>query len=236
MQTKSARTWGTLIYAVGLIFALGLALAAIWGDYEALSYFYTGAVYGPFGGLHCPALMTHAEVVPISATFDNPTDKTIEPFYQVKISGVAALRTIEKQLQVPPHSSATIQWTVDANDIDVGSFVMTKLTVLPFAGNPAREATCGMLVLNLGNLTSAEVLPVGLGIGLVGIVLGLTLREGNAQPDSPQEASLRNGMRATGVAVLLALLTGFLGAWILGLIFSAITILMAFILFRIGSS
>ncbi len=236
MKKISTRTWGTLIYIVGLALALLLALSAIWGDFEALSYFNTGANYAAFSGLHCPVIMSQSEVAQVSAKFDNPTDKAIEPFYQVKLSGVAAPRSFQNQLQMPPHSSTTVKWTVSASDIDLGWFVMVKLTVLPFAGNPARAATCGMMVFNLGSLTGGEVLPWAVAVSLLGIVAGLTLREGKGQPENTREGTLRNGMRATGVSVLLAMLTGFLGLWLIGLIFSAITILLAAILLRIGTS
>lgn len=236
MKTVSTRTWGTLIYIVGLALALALALSAIWGDFEAVSYFNTGANYPPFSGLHCPVLLSQSEVAQVSATFDNPTSKPIEPYYQVKMSGLAAPRSFEKQLELAPHSSTTVKWTVSAADVDLGWFVMVKLIVLPFAGNPGRDATCGMMVFNFGGLTGGEVLPAAVAVGLLGIVAGLTMREGNGQPESNQEGTLRNGMRATGVAVLLAMLTGFLGMWLIGLIFSAITILLAVILLRIGTS
>src|SRR5512141_2211752 len=128
MQSKSALIWGTIIYAAGLLLALGLALTAIWGDFEAMSYFHTGATYGPFSGLHCPVLMTQADQAQISATFDNSTGKTIEPYYQVKISGPLG-RDFEKQISLAPHSSTKIQWSVNAADEDLGWFVMTKITV-----------------------------------------------------------------------------------------------------------
>ncbi len=236
MQTNSTQRWGTAIFVVGLGLALLLALAAIWGDFEALSYFNTGANYASFGGLHCPVIMSRSEVAPVSATFDNPSSQPIEPYYQVKMSGLAAPRSFEKQLQLQPHSSTTVRWTVSASDIDLGWFVMVRLTVLPFAGNPARAATCGMVVLNLGGLTGRGVLPWTVALSLLGIVAGLSMREGKAPPQDNKESTLRNGMRATGVAVLLAMLTGFLGIWLVGLIFSAITMLLAVILLRIATS
>lgn len=236
MQTKPTRAWGTFIYLAGLLLALALALASIWGDFEALSYFYTGANYGQFSGLRCPVIMSRSEVAQVSATFENPTDKAIEPYYEVKMSGLADPRSFENQLQLPPHSSTTIRWTVSASDIDMGWFVMVRLTVLPFAGNPARAASCGMLVFNFGSLTGAQVLPWAVVVSVLAILVGLTLREGQDQPESGSEGTLRNGMRAAGVSVLLAMLTGFLGLWLIGLIFSAITILLAVILLRIGTS
>jgi uncharacterized membrane protein len=39
-------------------------------------------------------------------------------------------------------------------------------------------------------------------------------------------------MRAAGIATSVAMLTGFMGSWLIGLIFSAITILLLVILLR----
>jgi hypothetical protein len=235
MKGHSKRTLGTIIYLLGLLLGLALAIVVLWGDFEATSYFNSGAGYAPFAGLNCPALMSPSEVATLSATFENPGNREIQPYYEVEISGAAASRNLEGQPQVAAHSSKTVSWTVDANDIDLGYFVMAKINVLPFAGNPARESTCGIAVLNLMGMSGGQILGWGLGVSLVGIVLGLGLSETGNEAGDRKTRSLQNGLRAAGVAVLLALLTALTGSWVISLIFCAITILLLLILLRMAT-
>jgi hypothetical protein len=234
MQTRPRRILGTIIFLAALLLALGLAIVAIWGDYEALSYFYTGAGYASFSGFSCPVMMSRSEVASVSARFDNPGNDEIQPYYEVDISGTAATRHLENQMPVPAHASRTVQWTVDANDIDIGSFVMVKMDVLPVGGYSTREATCGIVVFNLMGSSGDKVLWWTLAASLIGMVLGLGLREGKDQAIPGANMNLRNGMRAAGVAALLAMLTGFMGWWLIGVVFCAMTILLLAILLRIA--
>ncbi len=232
MQTRSKQALGTIIFIAGLFISLGLAVVAIWGDFEAMSYFYNGAGYRSFSGLNCPVLMSRGEVETVSATFDNGSNEVIQPYYRVEISGTSASRRLEDQVPVAAHSSKRVQWTVSASDVDLGLFVMVKMDVLPIAGYSTRESTCGIVVLNMGGLSGGQVLSGGIGLSLIGIVLGLGLRETARRSTGGKDLSVRNALRAAGVASLLGLLTGLMGWWLIGVLFSAMTVLLLVILLR----
>ncbi len=134
MQAKSVRTLGSVIFFFGIFLGLALALVAIWGDFEGISYFYSGAGYPSYNGLNCPVLMTRSETGIVSASFSNPDSQEIEPYYEVTVSGPASMRKLEGQLSLPAHTSKSVQWKVDANDIDLGSFIFIDMQVLPVAG------------------------------------------------------------------------------------------------------
>ncbi len=227
---------GTGIFLAGVLLGIILAALTVWGDFEAMSYFYTGAGYAGFNGLKCPALLSHDEVATVSARLDNSTDGDIEPYYQVEVSGIAGTRKLENQVTVPAHSSKTVQWTVSSADLDLGSFVMVKMDILPMAGYSTREATCGMVVLNLGGLSGSLVVDCGLALSLLAILVGLVLREMGPEPLGGKELSLRNGLRATGVVTCLALFAALSGSWLFGVLFSAVTILLLVILLRMAVS
>jgi hypothetical protein len=232
MRTLSRQALGTIIFLVGLLAGLALAAAAVWGDFEGMSYFYSGAGYPAFNGLRCPVLMTRGEVGQITAQFDNPSNEEIRPFYQVQVSGLAATRNFENQIPVAPHSSKTVDWTVNSRDIDLDRFIMIDMQVLRVAGISTREATCGILVLGIPGLTGGQVLGGLLALSLIGMVLGLMLRERRAEAIPGKEMTVRNGMRAAGVAVSLAMLAGLMGSWLIGLVFCAVTVLLVVILLR----
>ncbi len=236
MQTKSKQSWGTVIFLAGVLLGIVLAVLAVWGDFEAMSYFYSGAGYAGFNGLKCPVLLTSSEVAPVSARLDNPGSEEVQPYYQVEISGIARTRKLENQVAVPAHSSKTVQWTVSAADVDLGEFVMVKMDILPMAGYSTREATCGMVVLGFGGLSGGQVFGWGLALSLLAIFFGLVIRESGPQPLGGKQMSIRNGLRATGVLACLALFAALSGSWLFGMLFSALTILLLVILLRLAVS
>jgi len=233
MKTESRKqALGGAIFFIGIVLGLTLAIAAVWGDFEGTSYFYTGTGYDSFSGLSCPILMTRSETGSVGIHFDNPSDQEIRPYYEVSISGVGATRKLEGQITVPAHATQDVHWTVGASDIDLGFFIFVQADILPFAGHSTREATCGIIVLDLLGLIGAQVFTATLAASLFGIVLGFGLREGASNLTTRRSRNSRSALQATGVTTLLAMLTGFMGLWFIGLIFCAVTILLLVIQLR----
>jgi hypothetical protein len=222
------------MFLAGVVLGIGLAALALWGDFEAMSYFYSGAGYPSFSGLKCPVVLSRNEVATVSARLGNSSNEAVQPYYEVEISGIARTRTVENQVTVPAHSSKTVQWTVSAADVDIGYFVMMKMDILPMAGYSTREDTCGMVILNLGALTGGQFVGAGLGLSLLAILLGLVVREAGPEPVGGRKMSIRNGLRATGVLVCLALFTALGGSWLFGTLFCAMTVLLLVILLRMS--
>ena len=175
MKTNSLRLLGSVIFLLGILLGLALALSAIWGDFEGFSYFNTGAGYQSFNGLVCPILMTRSEKSIVTADFENPSGQEFEPYYEVAISAPGSWRKLEGQLSIPAHTARSIQWTVDANDIDLGFFIFVDVQVLPVAEYSTREGTCGIMVLDLPGVTGGQIFASTLAVSLIGLVLGLGL-------------------------------------------------------------
>jgi hypothetical protein len=233
MQTKSIRTLGGVIFFIGVFLGLALSLAAVWGAFEGISYYYTGAGYPSFNGLDCPMLMTRSETGTVTASFDNPSGQEIEPYYEVTISGQASTRKFEGQLSVLAHTSKSIRWTVDANDIDLGFFIFIDMDVLPVAGYSTREDTCGIIVLNHAGPTGGQVFNLTLAASLLGIGIGLGLWENAASMKFNSSLNLLRAVKTLGITVLLALLTSIMGWWLAGILFCVLTILLLVIILRL---
>jgi hypothetical protein len=209
-----------------------VAAASAWADYEGLSYFATGATYDPFQGLHCPVLLSQAEAGIVSSDFQNPTKKTIEPYYEVEISGLTASRQLEGHLVVGPGSIQDVAWTVDARDIDLGYFVLVKVDVLPVAGYRTREATCGILVVPLPGITGKSALFLIVLVSLLGMlagyilpVVGVSAAEA-ARFDRQASTPWRRLIQTLGIASALAMLSGIAGLWLPALMLCAISLLL----------
>lgn len=223
MPIRPLRTPAAVVFLVGIFLGLALAIMVIWAALEAQTYYYTGAVYEPFNGLRCPLFMTRSEIGAIRATFDNPGDQEIAPYYKLETSGLLPQK-FEDQISVPPRASKTVAWTVDERDIDLGSFIFAQLKVLPRA-----QALCGIFVLNVPGLTGGQVFIMALLVSLSAIAIGFTLWNRTFENDF---TNLRRAAQALGVSVLAAMLFAFTGWTLVGLIFSIIAVLLLVILLR----
>ncbi len=229
MSFKAKQTPGNIIFFIGIFSGLALAVLAIWAALEVQAYYYTGETFEAFNGLHCPLLMTRSETGTITVSFDNPSDEEIQPYYKVETSGPIP-QQFENQIVVPPHSSKNIEWTVGVNDIDLRSFIFSRVEILPSAGHGSRQAICGIPVLNIPGATGEQVFIFTLLLSLSAIAIGFTWWSRSV--DKNTSANMIHSMQALGVSVLAAMLFAFIGWTLVGLIFSIIAILLLFIILR----
>ena len=225
MQTKSKHVLGGVIFFFGIFIGLALALALIWEHYEAVSYFFDGLTYPAFGGLRCPILITRSEGGIIHAVFNNSTDQDDEAYYQMEIDGEVP-RDVKSHFSLSPHTSETVQWTVDANDITLEFFIFAKLDVLPNAVHSTLEDNCGILVLNISSLNGAQIFWLMLILSLIGIPSGFALWKITNISTIGKALELQRAMLTLAILVPLSLFFGFIGWWFIGIIVCAIIFLL----------
>jgi hypothetical protein len=218
-----------ILFLISIAAGLSLAMISIWADYEAVRYFFTGAQFDSFNGMRCPILTSRSETVTISAIIENPSDRIVRPQYRVEISGPAG-RSLTDQISIPPRQTQRAKWIVNGEDVDLGYFIMTKMTLLPFAGLPTREAICGIFVVDLDWLTGQQALIAWLAVSLFGIVMGLVLWERQMKTDSKSLTRSQQIRRALGIVVLLAMFSGLVGWWLAGIVFCVLAILLLVIM------
>lgn len=219
----------SIVFFLGIAVGLALAIASISADYEAIRYFFTGVRFGPLRGLKCPALATRSDTVTISAPINNPRDRAVDPFYRVEVSGPLG-RSFREQISIPPQQTQNAEWTVNADDIDLRYFIMTKITVLPFAGAPTREATCGIFVLGVDGPTGTQVLIISLVVSVLGITVGLRMWERQMEVVNKDRVQPQRVRRALALVVLLAMFSGLMGWWLAGIIFCVLAVLLLVIM------
>lgn len=226
------------LFYLGVLVGLALAAAAAWADFEGLSYYATGAGYRTFSGLDCPVLMSSWETGVLTAHFENTGSQKIEPYYEIEISGATASRHLEGQVAVPPHGQRDVAWTTDSRDVDLGYFVFAKLDILPVAGLPTRETTCGILVAEVPGLSGTQILSAALLIsalcmiaGLLWPAIGFRLHR-EAAYDGTSGSNGQRPARALGLATAFGILAALGGWWLLALILMAISLLLLLISIR----
>lgn len=233
---RSKKSIGSsIVFFFGIAVGLSLAVASIWADYEAVRYFFTGARFDAFPGMNCPILATHSETVTISASIENPGDLAVQPFYRVEVSGPVG-RMFRDQIPIPPHETQRAEWTVSTDDVDLRYFIMTKITLFPFAGARAREATCGIFVLKLDGPTGTQVLIISLAASLMGIIVGLSMWERQMAVVYKGTRQPQHVRRALGLVVLSAMFSSLMGWWLAGFVLCVLAILLLVIILFVSLS
>src|SRR5690349_8750927 len=116
MNRPIPRNLSRAIFFLGVILGFALAVILLWSRMEATHYFFSGAQYDPFDGLHCPLMMAPTEKGVVTATFDNTSDREVNFRYRAEISGAVSTRHLEGQTAVPPHQTKRVELPIDAND------------------------------------------------------------------------------------------------------------------------
>jgi hypothetical protein len=215
-RRRLSRSLGAIAFFIGIFFGLALAGSAVWADFEAQFYGFDHMGDEPIRTLECPVLMTVSETGHISATFSNRTQRPIEQLVRADISNFGPARSISTRLSLAPGERKTVDWSVTSADIDLGRFIFARVYAYPAYPYPFREATCGIMVLNLPGLTGGLVFALTITACLLGILIGLALWEKNSRPQKRRILESSHAMRFLAVIVLVALLTSLRGWWMIG--------------------
>lgn len=230
MNTRLLLILSRFFFFLGVVLGLAVTIIAIWNNTEATNYYFTGATHTTFHGLRCPLTIAPTEKGIVTAVFDNPNDQEDVYYYRVQISNnTSSARTIEDQIAVPSHQSKSVQWTVDANDVDLRFFILMKITILPNAFHPTQEAVCGILVANVSGLTGAQGYGNALILSVLGIVVGLGIWQ---QTGNKANRDLQRLVQALGFVVLFALVAASMKWWAAAIALSVIAVLLLVISIR----
>lgn len=229
MNPKITRLLSYAAFFLGVILGFVLAVLTIWTRMEAANYYFSGIKYDPFNGLRCPLIMAPSEKGIVVAVFDNPRDQDDKFFYRAEISGDVFTRQLEDQILVPAHQTRSITLQVDTNDVDLRFFIFVKMSILPSATRPAREAVCGVLVANILGLTGAQVPTITLFFSLLMMAIGMALWQ---QTTNKEDQNIGRAMQILGILVLLSMLLGAIGWWLAGMALAVLTALLLIIFLR----
>jgi hypothetical protein len=219
------RILGTGIFLIGVALGMVLFGGAAWADLEATFYGFDNMGGGRLTTIDCPILMTTSDIGTIGATFKNPNDTPINFMVRADISNRGLFRSERSMLSLEGHKSKKVTWKVTSDDIDLRNFIFAQITNYPAQKIPFRQATCGIMTIDLPQFTGKQVFTFAIIVILVGIAGGLILWETYGFPLTGKLAETTRAMKTLGVLVLLGMLVSFLGYWMLGVIFFAAAVL-----------
>jgi hypothetical protein len=233
VNNKLLRILSLVVFFLGASLGFALAVLLIWSRLEAVNYYFSGIKYEPFNGLQCPLLIAPTEEGTVTAVFDNPSDREDTFFYRAEISGDVFTRQVEDQIAVPPHQTRNVHLNVDRNDVDLRFFIFVKLNTLASATRPPQEALCGIVVANLLGLTGTQASTIALSLSFLTMAIGSGLW---TRISTSADQSISRVMQILGALVLVSLLAGSLGWWLIGIAIAIITVLLMVIFLRFATA
>jgi len=230
MKKKANARRGILLFSLGILVGLALALFMVWGDLEARLF--DPSLSGERGmSMRCPALIGGDESVTVSASFHNPLEREARYVIRTHVSEghVTLMRRLEDQLALAPGERQRLEWEVTSEDAVYGLFALVKVHLFGFYPLPARQGSCGIVLVNLP-LPGSVLFGTGLALALLGMVGGTALWTRANRPLNESALDTARAMVVLSALVILGLLMGLLNIWIVGLFVLAISLLLIVVL------
>ena len=215
-------------YGMGVIVGFFLIFVAAWADMEASAYDFPRLANAGLGGLRCPVLMTPDETGTIALDVSNPTEGQISPSRKTLISTRIFPEEFLDGIQLTPGESKRLEWTVDAENIDLGSFIFAKVLLYSAYPLPTREATCGIFIIDLPG-TGRVIVPVLMALSLISMGWGL-YRIYGLRTSNERLRKHMGSMTFLAILIGLGLVLSFLGGWISSLLVLVVSLLLIIIL------
>jgi len=219
------RILGMGLFLIGVVLGMVLFGGASWADLEGTFYGFEEMGGGRLTTMDCPILMTTSDIGVIGATFKNPNDTSISFMVRVDVSNRGLFRSERSTLSLEGHKSKKVTWNVTSDDIDLRNFIFAQISNYPAQKIPFRQATCGIMVIDLPQFSGKQVFTIAIIVILVGILGGLILWETYGQPITGKLTEISRAMKTLGVLVLVGMLVSFLGYWMFGVIAFAASVL-----------
>jgi len=230
MKKKANARRGILLFSFGICVGLALALFMVWGDLEARLF--DPSLPGEGGmAIRCPAVIGRGEKVTVSATFHNPLEREARFVIRTHVSEghVTLMRQLDDQLPLAPGERQRLEWEVRSEDAVYGLFALVKVHLFGFYPLPARQGSCGIVLVNLP-LPGSVLFGTGLALALLGMVGGTALWTRANRPLNESALDTARAMVVLSALVILGLLMGLLNIWIVGLFVLAISLLLIVVL------
>jgi hypothetical protein len=229
-----------MVYVIiGNLLGVMIVAGMVWADFEGSLF-----IFGLDGKrrtrrLDCPVLMTQDDVREIKLTLKNPGEKNLSHYVVASISeGFLSLTRQEKEnVSVGPGQRKTLTWEIYPEDAAYQRIVLFHVYLRRTYPYPSLDGTCGVLVLDIPGLKGSQVMGLALGLTFLLILGGNGILQLQYRNNllGPQRQNISNAMFFMSILILLGMLIGSLGLWVLGLIIlTSIIMMIVVLLFQIA--
>jgi hypothetical protein len=224
---KSFRTLGAILFSAGILVGMLLFIFMNWAFFEASYYF------GPIASadksltsLRCPLMLTAAESGEVSIRLANTSAMDLSISVQIEKSYFGAATLDKADYPLAAGATETINWAVTPDNLVFGHLVIARVYQYHSYTLPSRSSTCGTVVVPVSGLSGLQVFIILLVSSLVGTASGWGLWLAGSRPLQMKGVIARRAMLLFTVVVLLGMLGGILGWWMLGLVCAVAGVLL----------
>ena len=227
MIGRRRQLYGLSLFLGGFLVAVLFGAAAVWADVEAAMFDAALIAEGErLRTISCPTIMTTGESATVYASFSNPTEREVSLPIRARISDgfVTLIREERSDLVLAPGETRRYSVAVTASDAAYDRFVLVRIHQLRSAPHPYRQGTCGIIVLDIPYLSGGHIVTLLLALSLGAMAGGLRLWSSHSRvgPSRTEHLAL---MLILAALAALAIVTGVIGWWGLGLGVLALTLL-----------
>ena len=222
-NTKQSPSPFIVLYTLGALISLTLAVISTWTDLEAAFYGFARRGSHPLQSLRCPVFLNTNETGIVSVKISNTTERKLSPSVRAEFSTATVSVSTLESVELAPGESKTVEWTIGPDNIDLKRFIFSS--VYTFASYPLRdrESTCGTFVVNLP-IPGGVILWLMIVLGLGGMGGGLFLLNQSKPLSDRLEKTLRPLTFLT-IVIGLALLVSLAGLWVQAVLLLAVTLI-----------
>ena len=224
--SKLTRSLGIAFFSFGILAGTLFFALLSWARLEAFFYFDYVQAEKTLTTLNCPFVLTTGEQGQVSVTYTNPANRTVSPQIMTEISSPGLFRTINTTPTFAAGETKRLQWTVTSQDVVFGYLTLAEVYVSPVYGATDQDATCGILWVDLPELTGSEIFAGVLAASLLCVTLGWGLWTSGRGPLQGGGREVTRAMLALTSVVLLGMIAGVFGSWLLGVICLGFTVLL----------
>jgi hypothetical protein len=199
----------------------------IWGDLEGSLFDTSLRGDARLTSLNCPVMVTSTEEGTVSATFENSLDRATVFTVRAHISHgrLTLMREVNSQIPLAPGEKRTLEWPVTAEDAAFGQLILFRVRVGPKYPIPSRDASCGILVVDLPRFTGRQLFTFALAASFLSMAAGMGLWVFANRPLRGLGQDVARAMTALIASILIGMILGILGQWLIGGLVFAINVL-----------
>jgi len=219
---KLFRTLGIILFCAGVLAGMVMFILMNWAYFEASFYFgYSAPADKTLTNLRCPLVMTTSDTGEVTMSVTNTTKMDLSIQVQTELSYYGATTLVNTAYPVSAGETRSLSWPVTSDNLVFGHLVMAHVYQFSAYTLPSRTNTCGTVMVALPGVTGMEVFISMLVFSLGGLAAGWGLWLAGNRPLQREGIIATRAMTFFTIIVVLGLLGGILGWWVLGLICAA---------------
>lgn len=237
IDSRLSKVAAPTLFFLGLLCLAAMAFATAWPDMEASVFDRTTALMadGKLRALRCPWVIAADEVAAVRIRFTNNTDRPASFLVRTRISEgfVTFVRQDSQPVKLQPNQSRELSWPVTAKDAAFGRVVMARALATRSAFRPARENSCGILVVGISGVDGQSLFAAGVLVGLVLTAAGAGWWWSRRRPLGTGETGTVRHASILALIVVASLVSGMLSWWLVSHLLLIAAVLFSFVLLEL---